>query len=39
MANHMGYEDEVNMLAFENDQFLIKFYKINIFEVLLTTLR
>jgi hypothetical protein len=39
LANHMGCEDEVNMLDFENYQFLIKFFKINGFEVLLTTPR
>ena len=35
----MGREDEVNMLAFEKYLFLIKFFKINGFEVLLTTPR
>ena len=36
---HVYYEDEVSMLGFRNDQFLIKLFKINSFKVLLTTQR
>ena len=36
---HVYYEDEVSMLGFRNDQFLIKVFKINSFKVLLTTQR